>query len=221
MARGDNTARKVGAVAGFVLSAMVMLYLELQKRPAEPARPVTRPATVAALPRREVELNTLAAQQAAEIARLKLAADAEQAVEQLREAKPVVDAHRPELARFGEMSPKELHGEIQMAATDAANYAAEDSYAPDAHDKLYRSVNILWDIRGLSDDENTWLRQSVNALNEMAVRHAQESFEDGDDAAVVRVAKSFGDWMYRLSDDQEHRLTLVLEQAASRLRSGK
>ena len=119
------------------------------------------------------------------------------------------------------MSRKELRGEIRIAVTDVVNYVAEDTYAPDVHETLYRHVNTLWDIRGLQTDENSWLRQAVGSLNAIAVDHAEELFEDDDDAAVVRVVRSFGDWRYRLNSAQKQRLSNVLEQTVKRLRSGE
>lgn len=223
---GDNTGRTVGAVIGFVISAAVVIYLDRQERPklvqhhVTTARVVTTPGQTASQSQ-IVELHTQNAQQAEEIARLRLAVDADAALDQLRLAKPVLDPKRRELAHFTEMSRKELRGEIQIAVTDVVNYASEDTYAPDVHEALYRRVNTLWDIRGLQTDENSWLRQAVGSLNAIAVRHAEESFKDGDDAAVVRVVRSFGDWSYRLNGAQKQRLSNVLEQTVKRLRSGE
>jgi len=223
---GTNTARTVGAVIGFTVSAAVVIYLDRHERPKPPEHHVTAAGVVAtpaqAQPQSQIaELHTQNAQQAEEIARLRLAVDADGALDQLRLAKPVLDPKRPELAHFTEMSHRELRSEIHLAVTDVVSYAAEDVYAPDVHKTLYRHVNTLWDIRGLQPDENSWLRQAVSTLNAIAVRSAEESFEDGDDAAVVRIARSFGDWTYRLSDAQKHRLSKVLEQTVRRLRSAE
>lgn len=222
--RKDATARTVGAMAGFILSAAAVIYLDVRARPRAGTPSPVKPRTVAAVHARTPaqannDLGVRAAEQAAEIARLKLIIEGEHAMELLTQKTPMLDPARPEVARFSDMSPDERHAEIRMAATDVESYSDEGGFAPDVHSRLYERVNTLWDIRRLSDDENAWLRQSVHVLNEMAVQHALDAYDKGDDAVVVRTAESFGPWAFRLSDDEKRRMTTALRETVGRLRS--
>jgi hypothetical protein len=215
----DAAVGTIGAILGLVFGAVIVIYLDRHQVPTPPPAPSTHARQVIT-PRTDTALHELATRQAAEIARLKLAVDVDHVLNLLRRSKPSLDPARPEVVTLARLPFKELHDEIKLAATDVANYASEDTYAPEQHATLYHRVNTLWDIRGLSDDENAWLAEAVKILDELAVRHAEESLRDGDNEAVVRVALSLGDWTFRLNHDQKKRLTSVLRATETRLRSG-
>lgn len=214
----DYTVRIIGAVLGVVLGAVIVIYLNRHQAPPQPA-PSTH-STGSVSPSNNTDLNETAAREALEKARLKLAADADRALDLLRQPKPSLDPPRPEVARLAMLPENELRAEIELAYTDVGDYASHNTYAPERHAALYRRVNTFWDIRGLAEDENAWLGEAVTTLNELAVRHAEKSHDNARHEAVVRVAMSLGDWAYRLNPEQELRLASALKATLARLRTG-
>jgi hypothetical protein len=217
----DNAVRIIGAVLGVALGALIVIYLDRHRTPAPPVPPASSThSTASVTPVNTTDLNEAAARQALETARLDLAADADAARALLGQDKPLLDSPRAEVAQLEMLPEEEIRTDIEQAYTEVGDYAAQSSYGPEKHATLYRRVNTLWDIRGLPEKENGWLGEAVATLNELAVRHAEKSYENGRYEAVVRVAKSLGDWTYRLNKDQEQRLASVLQETSARLRSG-
>lgn len=213
--------RVVGSILGILIGMGLIIYLDKSKVPSrEPTTEDVASRAPAPLSQEDstAVLRSLAAQQAEEIARLQRAREADEALELLRTPHTPRDPDRPELAQLRALSNRELRNEIETAVEEAANYTMAGAYAPERHKDLYQRINKLWDLTGLENRQNNWLGEAVEELNELAVQHAEEAMESGDEDEVIRVAIGLGDWAYRLNDDQEKRLIVAVEMIAKRRR---
>ncbi len=208
---GASTARAVGSIIGLLIGIALVFYLDARKKPPIPAISSTRSHTQASPPppvkRRDL--------QAEEIARLRLAIDARRIMDLLGKRQNENDQTRPEILRYSKLPVKELHAEIEAVASEVSDYAGIGLYAPVRHGELYRRVNLLFDLNGLSVKQNEWLGQALGELNELSVRHAEDAWEKGDAATAIRTADALGEWTFRLNKAQEPRLQAVLAAVAA------
>lgn len=210
-------ARSVGSIIGLLIGIALVLYLDARKTPPAPAISATATQTqtqthTQAPPPQPVKHHD---PQAAEIARLKLAIEARRIMDLLSKRQTQNDQTRPEILQYTKLSAKELDAEIEAAVSAVSDYAALARYAPLPHQELYRRVNLLYDVDGLSDPQNKWLGQALGTLNELSVRHAEDAWKKGDAATAIRAADALGEWTFRLNKKQEPRLQVVLSAVAA------
>lgn len=205
------TARKFGSIIGLLIGIALVLYLDARKTQPAPAISATQSHTHAPPPQPVKHRDP----QAEEIARLKLAIDARRIMDLLGKRQTKNDQTRPEIVRYTKLSAKELDAEIEAVASEVSDYAGIGRYAPVRHEELYRRVNLLFDVHGLSVTQNEWLGQALGALNELSVRHTEDAWEKGDAATAIHAADALGEWTFRLNEKQEPRLRAVLSAVAA------
>jgi hypothetical protein len=215
--------RVVGSILGVLIGMGLVIYLD--KKEVYPRDRATNPATLPASPpapvRQDEEtavLRNLTKRQAEEIARLQRAKEVDEALYILRSPRSPRDPARPELVRLRALSSRELNNEIETAVGEVESYTEGGVYAPERHLELYKRINNLWDLRGLTPKQNEWLAVSVKELNGLVVRHVEEAIANGDEDEAVRAVTGLGEWAFRLIPDQRRRLIAALEKAAARLR---
>jgi hypothetical protein len=208
-ARRESAARWIGSFLGLFIGAVAVLYLDRLKSDASQIRTapaITRVAQPLPTPPPPVEVSAPLVVERSHIS------DAKRLLESLRRT-PIQGAPKSaEAERLEKMTREELDGEVQSATSEAAAYEAEGRYAPEHHARLYHRVNVLFDVRGLTKRQNAWLAQAVQALNEIAVRHTEDALREGDIQGALQTADGFGEWSYRLNNDQERRLTTTLDK---------
>lgn len=218
--------RLIGSVLGFLIGMSLVIYLDRTSViPAKQMNPVATGTTTATTTTTGQLDDTAAlrvenARQAGELARLRLARDANRTLDLLH-SKVRPDPSRPELARYRDLSPELLDNEIKTADAAVFEYTSGGLYAPIPHQDLYRRVNELYDLRGLTEDQNAMLARAVMYLNDLTVKHAEGALADGKhDDEVIRVAAGIGGWAFRLklNKDHEKRLIKAVETVAGKYR---
>jgi hypothetical protein len=204
----DRYARWTGISIGLVIGISIALRLSPPQTPAPPGKPPTvAPASKSATP--------------ATTAVVALADRAERMIASINTRRAAADQASPEILHYKKMSPDELDAEIENVANETNDYTAENKYAPERHANLYRRVNVMFDIKGLSAKQNKWLAESVMALNDLSVRHAEDAWSEHDGLTTVRTAEALGEWGFRLNPPQKQRLTAVLTSVAAHTRAGE
>lgn len=213
--------RLIGSMLGVLIGMGLVIYLDRTgvippKQSANPVATVSLPTTTGTIDD-TAALRVENARQARELARLRLAREADRTLDLLRSTVPP-DPSRPELARYRDLSPELMDNEIKTADAAVFEYTSGGLYARLSHQDLYRRVNELFDLRGLTAAQNAMLAQAVMYLNELTVQHAEEALRLRKDDEVIRAAADIGGWAFRLNDDQERRLIRAVETVASRYR---
>jgi hypothetical protein len=215
--------RVVGSILGLLIGMGLVVYLEKNEvlsrgRGPKPAPSPSSTPTPLSQEEETMALHKLTRHQAEEIARLRRAKDAAEALDLLLAPRSPRDPTRPEQIRLSALSSIELNNEIETAVEEAASYTAGGAYAPERHVDLHKRVNNLWSLPNLTDKQNKWLQKAVKELNDLAVRHAEEAIERGDEDEAIRAADGIGEWAWRLNADQKKRFLAAVTTAESRLR---
>jgi len=210
--RRESAARWIGSFLGLFLGIVAVLYLDRQD-PDVAHTGTSSAATTAAQP--PPALGSTVEVAAHVVDDKRSLPDVDRLIRSLRRMPVHGEPKTAEAERLAKLSPEDLENEVQSATSEAAGYDAEGRYAPERHAQIYRRVNALFDVRGLTTKQNEWLAQAVQALNEIAVRHAEKAMRGGDNDAALRTAESFGEWGYRLNDDQEIRVIAVIRKVSA------